>query len=90
MSVTNEKDFFCDACQFGKAHRLPFKAAEKEECTKPGEFIHSDVCGPMSETSPGGARYFVTFIDDASGFRYVYFLKHKSDVQGASQNFPNF
>ena len=80
VSVTNEKDFFCDACQFGKAHRLPFKATEKEECTKPGEFIHSDVCGPMSETSPGGARYFVTFIDDASGFRYVYFLKHKSDV----------
>ena len=72
VQVINEKDFFCDACQLGKAHRLPFKTEWKEVDTKPGEIIHSDVCGPMSETSPGGAHYFVTFIDDASGFRYVY------------------
>ncbi|KMQ92933.1 integrase core domain protein [Lasius niger] len=80
VKVANENEFFCDTCQLGKAHRLPFKTVEKKANTKPGEFIHSDVCGPMSETSPGGARYFVTFIDDASGFRHVYFLKHKSDV----------
>ena len=85
--MINEKDFFCDACQLGKAHRLPFKTESKEVDTKPGELIHSDVCGPMSETSPGGARYFVTFIDDASGFRYVYFLKQKSEVFERFRNF---
>ena len=40
----------------------------------------SDVCDPMPETLRGGARFFVTFKDDASGFRHVYFMKHKSDV----------
>lgn len=80
IKVANENEFFCDACQLGKAHSLSFKTVEKKANTKPGEFIHSDVCGPMSETSPREARYFVTFIDNASWFRHVYFLKHKSDV----------
>lgn len=80
VKLTNERDFFCDAYQLGKAHRLPFKKIDKEVSTEPGELIHSDVCDPISETSPGSARFFVTFIDDASGFRHVYFLKYKSDM----------
>lgn len=47
---------------------------------KPGRFIHSDVCGPMSVNSLGGSRFYVMFKDDASGFRHVFFMKHKSDV----------
>ena len=34
----------------------------------------------MKDTSLGGARPFAVFKDDASGFRHVYFLKHKGDV----------
>ena len=34
----------------------------------------------MSEVSVGGSKYFVSFIDDASNFLTVYFLRHKSDV----------
>ncbi|CAB0040564.1 unnamed protein product [Trichogramma brassicae] len=78
--LNDNSAFFCHACQLGKSHELPFvKESEKKE-TKPGEFIHSDVCGPMPETSMGGARFFVTFMDDATGYRYIYFLKHKADV----------
>lgn len=80
VKVTNERDFFCDACQLGKVHKLPFEKVAKKVSTRPGELTHSDVCGPMLENSLGGARYFVTFIDDASGYRHVYFLRHKSDV----------
>lgn len=47
----------------------------------------SDVCGPMSVESLGGAKYFVTFKDDASGFREVYFLKHKSNVYECFQKY---
>jgi hypothetical protein len=28
------------------------------------ELIHSDICGPMQTLSIGGAKYFLTFIDD--------------------------
>lgn len=30
--------------------------------------------------SIGGSRYYLLFIDEASNYRIVYFLKHKSDV----------
>lgn len=72
-------DFFCESCQHGKAHRLEFKDSEKQSW-KPGEYIHTDVCGPFSEESIGGSRFYLLFIDEASDYRVVYFLKHKSDV----------
>ncbi len=45
--------------------------------TKPLEIVHSDVCDPMRTTSLGGARYFVTYIDDFSRKVWVYSLKSK-------------
>jgi len=47
--------------------------------TKPLEIVHSDVCGPMRTTSLGGARYFVTYIDDFSRKVWVYLLKSKGE-----------
>jgi transposase InsO family protein len=47
--------------------------------TKPLEIVHSDVCGPMRTTSLGGARYFVTYIDDFSRKVWVYSLKSKGE-----------
>lgn len=73
-------NFFCESCPLGKSHHLAFKKAETKKDVQPGEIIHSDVCGPMSVESPGGSRYFLTFKNEASGFRYVYFIKYKSDV----------
>lgn len=80
VSMKDEKDFFCEACQLGKSHRLPFKKCIDVVKTEPGEKIHTDVCGPMSVDSLGGARFFVTFKDDSTGYRHIYFIKHKSDV----------
>ena len=78
--MSDNKEVLCEPCQLGKAHRLPFNKNTEPRDTKPGEFVHSDVSGPMSETSLGEARYFVTFKDDASGYRFVYFMKHKVEV----------
>ena len=80
-------DFFCETCQLGKAHRLPFKKTTDEKNWLPGEYIHTDVVGPMLETSLGRAKYFVMFTDKASSFRSIYFLKHKADV---TENFKIF
>jgi len=44
------------------------------------DLIHSDVCGPLSHKTFGGARCFVTFIDDKSRKVWVHTLKRKSDV----------
>lgn len=74
-----DEDFLCEACIYGKHHRGSFKQ-RIEKTTKCGEIIHTDVCGPMQNVSVGGSRYFVLFKDDFSHFRFIYFMKKKSEV----------
>lgn len=69
----------CEGCikenQYKSVMRSkPFRA------TKTGEVIHSDVCGPISVDSIGGSRYFVTFIDEFSGFITVVTIAKRSEV----------
>lgn len=80
VKIKKIEKFFCEPCQLGKSHRLPFKKEQEDRNTKPGELIHMDVCGKIQVESLGGANYYVTFIDDAINFCYVYFIKHKDDV----------
>ena len=42
-----------------------------------GEIVHTDVCGPMSIPTKGGARYFITFTDDESRFTKIFLLETK-------------
>jgi hypothetical protein len=44
------------------------------------DIIHSDVCAPMSATSPSRYVYYVLFIDDFSRKTWIYFLKDKNEV----------
>ncbi|KAL7304754.1 hypothetical protein TKK_0002986 [Trichogramma kaykai] len=80
ISLNERTTFPCDPCQTAKSHRLPFDKDRVHASCRVGEYFHSDVCGPMPEDSLGGARYFLTFKDEASGYLHVYFLRHKSDV----------
>ncbi len=76
----------CTGCALGKMHRLPFptrSSKTKAIC----ELIHSDLCGPMQEPTPGGSRFFVIFKDDLTRWRVVHFLKHKSEVAKFFVNF---
>uniref|UniRef100_A0ABD2XAC8 Integrase catalytic domain-containing protein n=1 Tax=Trichogramma kaykai TaxID=54128 RepID=A0ABD2XAC8_9HYME len=34
----------------------------------------------MSEESIGGGRFFVTCIDDATNYCFIYFMKHKANM----------
>ncbi|KAH9681147.1 hypothetical protein KPL71_026853 [Citrus sinensis] len=70
---------FCEKCVFGKATRLKFNTG-KHETKQTLDYIHSDIWGPSQVPSHGGARYFITFIDDFSRKLWVYILKHKSEA----------
>lgn len=69
----------CEICLKGKmtAAPTPKKSERKSDLL---EIIHTDVCGPMRCQSLGKARYFVTFIDDASRWCEVRFLKTKDEM----------
>jgi len=80
VKSSNIDNLFCESCQSGKIHRLPSHANLNARASKPGEVIHSDVCGKMPVTSLGGANYFLLFKDDCMSYRFVYFIKYKSDT----------
>ena len=73
-------DFFCKGCTLGAMSRRSHPSAKEKRSCLPGEFIHSDVCGPFSTESVGGSRYYVCFKDEACGYRHVYCIKEKSLV----------
>ena len=81
QAVPNDvHSFACEGCVQGKQARRPFPTEGGTRATKILELVHSDVCGPMKTPSIGGARYFLTFIDDFSRKIWVYVLKSKSEV----------
>ena len=69
----------CSDCELAKFTRLPLKVG-RHRASRIGELTHSDVWGPIATPSLGGARYFVSFKDDFSGFLTIYFMKKKNEV----------
>lgn len=80
LKISDSDEFFCETCKFGKQTAKPHKSIHREKMYESGEMVHTDVCGPMNFESPRGSRYFVLFKDERTGYRNVYFLRHKSEV----------
>lgn len=80
----------CEVCCQGKQTRFPFSASSNQRAENLIELIHSDLCGPMQNVSIGGAKYFLTFLDDHSRKVFVYFIKSKSEVLSKFAEFKKF
>lgn len=76
----------CEVCAKCKIHVQPFKSSSNREENILG-LVHSDICGPMSTESLGGAKYFVTFIDDYSRYTEAIMLRNRSDVLQAFKDY---
>ncbi|GKA94946.1 zinc finger, CCHC-type containing protein [Tanacetum coccineum] len=68
----------CQTCMLNKITKKPFQNAKRE--TEVLELIHSDLYDLHATPSLGNKKYFVTFIDDASRFCYVYLLHLKDEA----------
>lgn len=86
-NVGNLKD--CESCIKGKQAMLSFPKGKAKRAHRCLELIHSDVCGPMSESSWGGHRYLLTFTDDFSRKTFGYLMKNKNEVMFHFRNFKN-
>ena len=80
----------CTSCQLGKHARTKMPKETTFHASKILQLVHSDVCGPFRTNSLGGARYFVTFIDDYSKKIWIYFITNKSQVLSKFQHLVNF
>lgn len=76
----------CEDCVYGKQERTPFKVSKKQS-SDILELIHTDLCGPMEKESLGGAKYFMTFIDDFSRYLFIYILHNKSQALDTFKDF---
>ena len=79
--TTNTSPGLCSACQFGKQKRQSFPENHfRTYASNPGDLVHGDICGPMSQPSKGGSVYFVLFQDDSTGYRFVFCITRKSEA----------
>ena len=77
--VHHSKLDFCEGCVLGKQTKVSFGIAEHKS-KDVLEYVHTDVWGPAPCLSYGGARYFVSFVDDFSRKVWVYFMKSKDET----------
>ncbi|KZV56298.1 hypothetical protein F511_00295 [Dorcoceras hygrometricum] len=70
---------FCDECVLGKCSRVRFKRSSTQS---KGilDYVHSDLWGPSRVASRGGARYYISVIDDYSRKLWVVTLKSKDEA----------
>lgn len=78
----------CTICIQGKQTRSTFSESESR-ASSVLEIVHSDVAF-MPTNSLGGARYFVTFVDDFSRKVFVYPMQRKSEVFDIFVTFKQF
>ena len=67
------------SCVQCKQPRKPHKAAEERNLA-PLQLIHSDLCEMNGVLTKGGQRYFMTLINDATRFCYVYLLQTRDEA----------
>ncbi|KAI5315216.1 hypothetical protein L3X38_044392 [Prunus dulcis] len=77
----------CTHCLAGKQHRASFQHGHAQRKPNVLDVVYSDVCGPMTTSTLGGARYFVTFIDNHSRKVWAYALRTKNQVYEFSSSF---
>jgi transposase InsO family protein len=70
----------CDTCILTKQRRAPFPAKAKFKADAALDLVHGDLCGPITPATPGGHRFFLLLVDDATRFMSIKLLTTKSDV----------
>ncbi|KAL0440039.1 UNVERIFIED_CONTAM: hypothetical protein Slati_2486900 [Sesamum latifolium] len=71
----------CESYLKGKMTKKPF-VGQSASANGLLDFVHTDVCGPLSIPAGGGFSYFITFTDDHSRYGYVYLMRYKSEAFG--------
>lgn len=70
----------CVACIKGKMNRTSYRSKPAHAMPQSLGYITTDLCGPMSTPSKGGAKYFMNLHDHFSKFNKLYLLKSKDEA----------
>ena len=86
MKISDKQTGTCEVCIKGKQTQV-FEREPDKRATAPLELVHTDLAGPISPTAKDEFRYAIIFVDDFSGFMFVYFLRQKNDAAQATKRF---
>lgn len=86
LELTSTTRTACEVCARSKITKESHPAKASHRATDRIHRIHSDVC-EMPARSYGGAKYFVTFVDDHTRYTRVYCIAQKSDVLACWRKF---
>ena len=89
LPTVNVPNKLCVSCIAGKHQRTPFPRSSTFRAIETLELIHMDICGPISQPTSGGSRYFLLIIDDHSRLTWVAMLQCMSDAFEAFKRFKN-
>ena len=70
----------CEDCSLCKHTKRPFKKVGTVRTDEPLAVVHTDIVGPISVQSTGGSVYAVMFTDEATRYRWIKFMRYKSEV----------
>ncbi len=86
MVIKGKERSDCETCIASKISNQRSRTPATR-ATKPFQMVSSDVCGPVQPVSLHGFNYCISFIDNYTGYIFVYFIKRKSDATKALQKF---
>lgn len=89
FSVSSSSDVIthaCSHCITGKMRRLAF-SEKLDRVDIPFYEVHTDVCGLSLVVAIDGFRYYVSYVDEATRFVWIYPLINKSEVFGVFVRF---
>lgn len=71
----------CDGCALGKQHKASYTSdKDKKHSQIPGQLIHGDLVGKMSQPSLGNSYYYVLLKDDCTSYRWIHCAKTKDEA----------
>jgi hypothetical protein len=78
MPCVDHIEQFYDTCVVTKLKHRPFPCQASYRATEQLELVHGDLCGPVSPATPGGRRYFLLLVDDATRYMWAMLLDSKA------------
>ena len=80
-------DHVCENCAETKSVRASFPKSAHRRTKAKLQLVYTDLWGPITPTSIGGAAYAVIFVDDYTRLKKLYFMARKSELPAKLQDF---
>jgi len=79
----------CEACVVSKIRKKNLKKISSNKSEIVGGRVFFD-SSPIKNKSAGGSKYWILFVDEATGYKKSYFVKQKSEMSKIGEKYLLF